>query len=151
MTIFISYHIYTLIAGEAPRAAPATSRRVLRGRQQDGCHARVIWGGVQDFGNPRRWQSKGPSSMEDVGNPGQGSGAAVQQRVCHSLFLETASLRWPKLGMPCGYQSLREERLSISLLCSQCFCVFYQSGYISPVCEQWSITLLQCRPHAVHR
>lgn len=89
--------------------------------------------------------------MEDVGNPGQGSGAAVQQRVCHSLFLETASLRWPKLGMPCGYQSLREERLSISLLCSQCFCVFYQSGYISPVCEQWSITLLQCRPHAVHR
>lgn len=67
MTIFISYHIYTLIAGEAPRAAPATSRQVLRGRQQDGCHARVIWGEMQDFGYPRRWQSL----MEDVGNPGQ--------------------------------------------------------------------------------
>lgn len=55
--------------------------------------------------------------------------------------------------MPCGYQSLREERLSISLHSLQCFCVFYWGRCISCVCKQWScsITLLQHWPHAARR
>lgn len=78
MTIFISYHIYTLIAGEVQWSSTgavlgAATSRAGAARETDGCSASVTLGTTKGFGDLGRQQQ---------GNTEQSRGPSPEGRSC---------------------------------------------------------------------